>query len=203
MSQANLDLSGIARNKPRIPEPIADALAELQTAHNDTDTKLTNVTTGHDHDGINSKRLSAVCCKLYHSQATISIPNTAYTPIEWDSEAIDTSAMHESVTNPSRITVPTAGKYLVTLRTSWAPAIATPNDRYQYIKKNNTTSYGLVGSVAPSSASNGAIVITSTILDLAANDYLVAYIYQNTGAASNTIGGAEYDSTFEIVRLGS
>lgn len=59
MSQVNLDLTGIARGKPRIPEPIADALTALQTGHNETDTKLINTTSGHNHDGSNSRALTA------------------------------------------------------------------------------------------------------------------------------------------------
>jgi hypothetical protein len=74
MSQVSLDLAGIARGKDRIPEPIADAFTALQTGHNDTDTKLTNVTTGHDHDGTDSKKITAASMSDY-------TPWTAYTPV--------------------------------------------------------------------------------------------------------------------------
>jgi hypothetical protein len=165
--------------------------------------RVTFATAGHAHNGTDSSRITAVSCKVYHSQALISVPSGTYTPLEWDSEAFDVNGMHESVTHPSYITVPVAGKYQVILRTSWSYSVANPNDRYQYIKKNNTTSYGLCGGVAASSGSNGAIILSITNLNLAANDFLESYVYQNTGAALNTVGGDEYSSTFEVTFLGT
>src|SRR5258705_11947526 len=58
MSQTNIDVSAIALGLPGIPQPIADALLALQTGHNDTDTKLTNITSGHNHDGVGSRALT-------------------------------------------------------------------------------------------------------------------------------------------------
>jgi len=57
MSQVSLDVSGIASGQPGVPEPIATAFGALQTGHNDTDNKLTNVTSGHSHNGVDSRRL--------------------------------------------------------------------------------------------------------------------------------------------------
>ena len=58
MSQTNIDVSGIALGQPGIPQPISDALLALQTGHNDTDNKLTNTVSGHNHDGSNSRLLT-------------------------------------------------------------------------------------------------------------------------------------------------
>jgi hypothetical protein len=49
-------------------------------------------------------------CRVYISSAQ-SIPDTTQTTVSFDSESYDTDTMHEGVTNPSRITLATTGKY--------------------------------------------------------------------------------------------
>lgn len=66
MAQVSLDLSGIARSMPRIPEPISDALTALQTGVNNI-----------DNDNISAGAAIAI------SKTALGIytPWTAYTPV--------------------------------------------------------------------------------------------------------------------------
>jgi hypothetical protein len=44
---------------------------------------------------------------------TQSLPNATETTATWNTETIDTDSMHEGVTNPARITINTAGDYVI------------------------------------------------------------------------------------------
>lgn len=73
---------------------------------------------------------------VYHSLDQ-SVAHITPTTLTWDSEAYDTNDIHSTVTNPSRLTVRTAGKYLV-----WATVVWEANgagDRNIEIKKNGQT----------------------------------------------------------------
>jgi len=59
-----------------------------------------------------------ISCKVTKSTDQ-TIPTGVHTPITWDTENYDTNDMHNTVTNNSRITIKTAGKYLLVGQTTW------------------------------------------------------------------------------------
>src|SRR5262252_2004637 len=60
-------------------------------------------------------------CRVYRTGAQ-SITQNTQTAIIWDNEVYDTDTMHDNVTNNTRITFKTAGKYRVNVNYSWAGA---------------------------------------------------------------------------------
>lgn len=122
-------------------------------------------------------------CRVYNS-AVQSIPNNATTAVTFDSEQSDVQAMHSTVSNTSRITVPASwgGQYLIGSQINWAGVagyIFAAN-----IRINNVNN--LIEGTTPSSASvNGGIPLC-TLNTLVAGDYVETWVYQNSGIALNT-----------------
>jgi len=83
-------------------DPIADQDAATKKYHDD------NLPVGGYTEGCRVKRTS-----------TQTIPNNTITPIIFDTENYDTDNMWEGVSSPSRITIRTAGIYLITGQVHW------------------------------------------------------------------------------------
>lgn len=97
---------------------------------------------------------------------------------EFDTES-PSDPMFSSGTN-TRITIQTAGIYIVTAAVKWAGN--TTGVRYCTVRKNGTT-------IASSSTSNAAAfdvdLTASRALSFADNDYIDVNVYQNSGGALN------------------
>lgn len=149
------------------------------------------------------------CC-LRHS-TTQSISASTFTAITWDTEEFDVGSMHEGVTNPQRITIPTTGKWLVYGAILWA----TKNEGYFRIAgvaKNpaSLSSADLLAARIRQTAHNfnatenntlESSVELSFVASLAANDILILVAYQSTSGALNAVGGVT-GSYFGAQRIG-
>ena len=131
-----------------------------------------------------------------------AVANTTYTSITYDVETFDTDGFHSTVSNTSRITIPTGlgGYYLVAFQMTW-----TANGsgfRLARIYRNNTTAVYLT-SITGSSVIANSIVGTTT-LNLSAGDYIELQGYQDTGGNLNNVGNNENTGMgrFEAYYLG-
>ena len=66
----------------------------------------------------NSGGVVDISCKVKKT-SNQTITDSVFTIITWDDEEYDTDGMHSNVTNNSRITIQTAGKYHVTAQSAW------------------------------------------------------------------------------------
>jgi len=126
-------------------------------------------------------------CKVTNSVAQ-SVPNNTVTTITWDTESYDTDAFHDTVTNPSRLTIPAglAGKYLILAGSRWA--LSAVGSRQTRITQNGTL---LCGNFFQQF--NQCLSSASIIIDLAVGDFVEQDVFQNTGASLNfdgQLGGA-------------
>lgn len=135
--------------------------------------------------------------RVYHS-STQSIPNTTVTVLSFDSERWDTDTIHDPVTNNSRLTCKTAGKYLIIGQARFF-SNAT-GYRVLYIRLNNTTYIAISGVNAVVGSATG--LIHSTIYDLAVGDYVNLQVYQNSGAARGIYSTAQFTPEFMMQRIG-
>lgn len=123
-------------------------------------------------------------CRAYHN-TTQSINNATLTTLSLNAEAWDTDTMHNTVTNNSRLTIKTAGLYIVTVE-----VILAANGTG--VRVANLL---LNGSELPINNGNAASAFDSRILystqeKLALNDYLEIGIYQTSGGALSTVQSA-------------
>jgi len=165
-----------------IQPTIFDAKADLLTATaNDTPARLAVGSNGTSlvADSTASTGLKWVGFQgvsVYGVAQTIA--NSTWTAINFGFEDFDTNAYHDTVTNNSRITIPTGlgGKYLITYTQRWDPSGAGTRDANIYV---NGTSYVTQNMNASSVyASNSK----SVILQLNAGDYVQLYVIQNSGS---------------------
>ncbi|HET9103668.1 MAG TPA: collagen-like protein [Solirubrobacteraceae bacterium] len=98
-------------------------------------------------------------------------------------EVADTANMHSDTINPSRITAPVAGTYIISASVRWDTQLG---DHLLDIEKNATTF--LAGNVAGSTGSFLPINSVTTVARLAAGDYVTAVV-ETTQSADTYTGG--------------
>jgi hypothetical protein len=136
-------------------------------------------------------------CTVTHNAAQALTTGVEGT-VAFNSETEDTDTMHDTVTNNSRITIKTAGRYVFVVNLGFA--------------SNNT------GSRQISLRMNGATFLAyktqtatqgdNTMMDLticrkfAVNDYLEVRAFQSSGGNLNVLQGANYSPYFGAVWVG-
>lgn len=129
------------------------------------------------------------------STQTLTTGSAAF--INFDSETFDTDTMHDTVTNNTRLTATTAGKYLVIGQMEFA-ANAT-GERRLSIGKNGATND--VATVVHDAAASGETrIIVAGFVDLSATDYVQLEAWQNSGGNLNVSGGPN-SSWFSAMRV--
>lgn len=130
--------------------------------------------------------------------ANQSIPNNALTVVAWDSEIYDTNNIHESVTNPSRLTVP-AGVTAVKIYGGTFWAINSVGVRYIYVYKNGVAAAGLPVDQKVAINETGSNVC-SAVVTVNAGDYFTMIVYQDSGGALNMQNSVSTFFGMEIVQ---
>ncbi|MDO9334576.1 MAG: hypothetical protein Q7T57_08670 [Dehalococcoidales bacterium] len=133
-----------------------------------------------------------------YNNAPVSINNTTFTILSFNSERFDTDNIHESVTNPSRLTCMTAGKYLIIANISWAEANYTVT--IISILLNGTT---LIAREQVTGATTATLINNvTTVYYLALNDYIQLQVYQYSAGAHNVNCSPNYSPEFMMQRIG-
>lgn len=128
-----------------------------------------------------------------------SIANNTSTSLTFNSESWDTDGFHSTVTNTSRITIPTGkgGKYLVTAKIEWysnstgARSIAVLINGGNAITQFNTSA----ASVAQS-------LVVTTMANFSAGDYIEMSAYQTSGGSLGAYGRTDL-TYFEATYIGA
>lgn len=119
---------------------------------------------------------------FFTKSGTQSLTNGVDTAITWDTEAFDTDGAHSTVTNNSRYTVATAGKYRVGCNIEWGSSATGTRDLF--FRVNNTTNYlkNHIGGAMPASNQTqyiGGILPVTFIV----GDYIEVWASQSSGGA--------------------
>lgn len=133
------------------------------------------------------------CCRVTHDATNQSIPNATYTAITFPTEDYDTDGMHDVVTNNTRITIRTPGRYLITGALNIVGGTGG-NFRAGRIFKN-----GVGGTVIGSHDNRPDATTLSldivTVALLAAGDYIEFGYYQDSGGAMN-VNNSHFEATW-------
>lgn len=169
-------------------------MADLETVHATID--HTGIT------GVGGSTPAFVGARVYKA-AVQSIP-TGSTPtaLTFDTEEFDTNSLHDTVTNPTRLTIPVgkSGKWRIDASSfCGAAGIGYWTMR---LKVNGTDARGCYRASAITSANEGGPNI-STVLSLSAGDYVEVFVSHGSGSSVN-FGGASAltQSVFEAQFLG-
>jgi|SRR5215471_1582865 len=136
-------------------------------------------------------------CRVYRSLTT-SVPNAGTAVLTWDQESWNPTGMHSIATNPTRVTIGVAGKYLIVASVGFT-SNAT-GYRQTVIQINGSTALGRTNL----QAANGATHIQTTTVEAQLNvgDYIEVNAGQNSGAALTTLGGTDITS-LSVRRFGA
>lgn len=136
-------------------------------------------------------------CRVFHNAAQ-STTTSVGLALAFNSERFDTDTMHDNVTNNSRITIKTAGLYVVTAHIEFA-ANAT-GQRELWIQLNGATIIA-VQRVGAAAASTTILSVTTTYKCIV-DDYLTAVAVQNSGGALNVTALGNYTPEFAATWIG-
>lgn len=114
--------------------------------------------------------------------AAQSLPNGAFTPIQFDTEVFDVGACW-APGRSTRLVAPIAGVYLVTFAGGLATAVGG-RVAAQLRRNGATLEYG--GTLTPTASAPEVGAAGSTLVSMSAGDYLELQIYQESGGAVNT-----------------
>lgn len=117
-------------------------------------------------------------CKARRT-TTQSIANNTQTAVSYTTEDYDTDTMHDNATNPSRITIRTAGKYLICAGVRFADSSAGAlgcTFRLNGVINNYTEIFAKDGT------GRGPAMIT-IIDDFAVDDFIELFVIQTSGGA--------------------
>lgn len=141
-------------------------------------------------------------CAAFHS-TTQNIDDSTWTAIAFDSETFDVGALHSTVSNTSRFTVPSGGDggYLLMAQASFAAASGGYR-AVRFLKGLGATDIG--GGVTESSPGTAAeaMVTTSLLVELVAGDVVEAYAFQSSGGSLAIGNAAAYlKNRMQVIQL--
>lgn len=125
--------------------------------------------------------LASLGCKVYASSAQ-SIANNTTTTLNFNTEVFDDDSMHDNVTNNSRVTINTAGLYLVLCNSTFDAG--STGVRQNIVMKNGTTNIGSF-TLDNQGASSQTEVPVFSIERFVFSDYVEARVYHNQGTNLN------------------
>ena len=134
-----------------------------------------------------------ISCKITKS-ASQSIPNATLTAITWNQESYDTDGMHDTVTNNTRVTFNTTGKYSVLAQAEWE--IAGGVFRFLEIMKNGSGGIARVRYGAEGASEN----IVPYVGEFQVGDYIELCVYQDAGGNIDFESGTGVMNTYLEVR---
>jgi hypothetical protein len=153
---------------------------DTQTIHNPATGTVAPATWGDQVRDNLEFLVDPPACSVFHS-TTQSVADTTQTIMSADSENFDNDAMHSTVTNNSRITAQTAGRYLLTANVSFV--LNASGEREVRFRLNGATTINGILYDAHGAIWRGSVVRTVV---LAATDYVEVQVNQNSGGALTT-----------------
>jgi hypothetical protein len=132
--------------------------------------------------------------RVYHNAAQTTA-TSVWLILAFNSERFDTDTIHDTVTNNSRLTCKTAGKYMINSNVEWA-GNAT-GARSMTLRLNGATDIAF-DDVTPVAAVAFRQNL-STLYDLAVNDYVEVRASQNSGGNLNVNSTGNYSPEFSMV----
>ena len=132
---------------------------------------LTAATMTDIQTNLTNQRVPPMCRVKQTSGQVVNDATNA--TLAFDAEDFDTDAMHDNATNNSRITINTAGVYLVIASVRYTAGISD-DTRISILKNGSNVG---IDERGPNNTRSGMQVMG--YYDLAAADYLEAQVYQN------------------------
>lgn len=128
-----------------------------------------------------------------------AVATSTFTPLLLDTETQDSYGGHSTTTNTSRYVAQVAGLYLAWASTAWA-SNAT-GQRALLIAKNGTAVLNSEVLILPSTSANGLGGVALSFVQCAANDYIEAWVWQNSGGTLSTNSSGNWQPGLNVCWL--
>ena len=128
-----------------------------------------------------------------------SIPHAAWTALTFNTEVWDEDELHSLTTTTDRLTIHTAGVYLITAQVRFAANMA--GTRELQIRLNGTTTLALADCLATAQANGLVYLNLVTLWKLVAGDYLSGVVYQTSGGALYVESAGALSPAFMAARI--
>ena len=123
-----------------------------------------------------------------------NISQNTWTALAFDAETFDDETMHDNSTNNSRITIKSAGRYLVT-GSALYNALNSTGQRMAAIYVNGALySYGMSRSNG-GGATNVELIQVCDVIDVDADDYVEFYTQHTSGTTTLTVTRRHFSVT--------
>src|SRR3990167_4032019 len=142
-------------------------------------------------DGTNTLWATPASVHVYRQTSTQSISALTYTKVNWNGEDWDTANEFDLTTD--RYTATTAGKRLIICSVYWTSAA---NKLFEIVIYKNSNLFK-VSTYNPAS-NNPLTTSISAIIDMAVNDYIEIYVYQEDSGTLNI--GQDKSTTFLCIQ---
>ncbi|GEM_PF-2772450 len=128
-----------------------------------------------------------------------SIPHASWTALTFNTELWDEDELHDPATHTDRLTIRTAGVYLITAQVRFAANLS--GMRELQIRKNSTATLALADCLS-NTQTNGLVYLNLvTLWNLLVGDHLSALVYQSSGAALNVESAGALSPAFMAARI--
>lgn len=134
--------------------------------------------------------------RVFHN-ANQSIATGVATALAFNSERWDSDIIHDNVTNNSRLTAKTKGLYQIELSMEWA-SNAT-GQRQVFIQANGTTPIATLRMDAAAASTTQMSISTQYRLNV--NDFVEAFVFQNSGGNLDVTTNAQFSPEFSMAFL--
>lgn len=128
-----------------------------------------------------------------YASADLTVLLDTLTVLDFDTEVFDVGAMHDPVTNPSRLTVPAAedGYYVLVAQVAWGNAAGTKGF-WAYLRHNGTVVAR--DYIQANVTTGGMFNRLVAILWMAAAEYVDVQVLQSGGTVGSftRVGGQSY-----------
>jgi len=137
--------------------------------------------------------------RVYHA-ATQSATNGTPLTLAFNSERVDSDpngAIHDTVTNNSRLTVRTGGLYLIT----GTAAFASNATGYRSLSVLQNGANYIATQTVPAISGNDQCLSIATVYLLSASDYVELQATQTSGGALNVQTASAYSPEFTLTKV--
>lgn len=136
------------------------------------------------------------------NSTTQSVTDSTWTALDLDSEIFDNGALHSTVSNKSRVTIPTGqgGVYAITAQAGFA--LNATGIRELAIRYNGSSRLWSVTQAGHATGANPQTLQVHAYHEAVAGDYYEVVAYQTSGGALNVgNAAAQYAASLQVVRI--
>lgn len=135
-----------------------------------------------------------------HRTSTLSVANSTDTTVTWQDATGNGLGWWSAGTNPTRVTVRAAGRYVASCFSRWAGN--GTGYRTAEIRLNGSTIIGRGAQISAAAGAPTQFSVVSPPLDLAIGDYVELIVWQNSGGALDLLHQNIYSNGLALAYIG-